>query len=156
MSITLKKKPSLHQYYIKGADLQRVKQHVYLGVTISDDLSWTTHCQKTVSKASRTLGMLRRTLSACSKEVKAGAYLSLVRPQLEYSGEAWNPYTQCDINRVEQVQRQAARFVHADYRRTTPVTPLVQKLQWDTLHFFTSDEPSYHVLQDTYLQLSTF
>lgn len=78
--------------------------------------------------------MLRRTLSACSKEVKARAYLSLVRPQLEYSGEAWNPHTQTDINRLEQVQRQAARFVHSDYRRTTPVTPLVQGLEWDTLH----------------------
>ena len=134
MSITLKKKPSLHEYNIRGEVLNRAKEHDYLGVTISDDLKWTTHCRKTTTKASRTLGMLRRTLSACSKEVKSRAYLSLVRPQLEYSGEAWSPYTQNDINRLEQVQRQAARFVHSDYRKTTHVTPLLQDLDWDTLH----------------------
>ena len=78
--------------------------------------------------------MLRRTLSACSKEVTTRAYLSLVCRQLEYSGEAWNPYTQNGINRLEQVQRQVARFVHSDYRKTTHVTPLVQGLDWDTLH----------------------
>ena len=134
MSITLKKKPSLHDYNIQGEVLHRAKEHDYLGVTISDDLKWTTHCRKTTTKASRTLGMLRRTLSPCSKEVKSRAYLSLVRPQLEYSEEAWNPHTQKDIYRLEQVQRQAARFVHSDFRRTTEVTPLVQGLEWDTLH----------------------
>ena len=79
------------------------------------------------------LGMLRRTLSACS-EVKTRADLLLVRPQLECSGEAWNPYTQNDIKHLEQVQHQAAHFVHSDYSKTTHVTPLVQGLDWDTLH----------------------
>jgi hypothetical protein len=133
MSITLKRNVSIHQYSINGEALQRVKQHDYLGVTISDDLKWSSHIQKSVLKASRSLGMLRRTLSPCNSEVKARAYLSLVRPKLEYGSEAWNPHTQTDINRLEQVQRQAARFVHADYRRTTHVTPLLQSLKWDSL-----------------------
>ena len=78
--------------------------------------------------------MLRRTLSPCSKEVKAQAYKSLVRPQLEYGVEAWNPYEVTSINRLEQVQRAAARFVYQDYRRASPVTALLSKLNWDLLH----------------------
>ena len=77
--------------------------------------------------------MLRRTLSACSADVKARSYLSLVRPQLEYGSEAWNPHANNDVKRLENIQRQAARFVFQDFRRTTSVTPLIQQLQWDSL-----------------------
>ena len=114
--------------------LSRVSQHDYLGVTISHDLRWDEHHRKVAQKASRTLGLIRRTLSPCSKAVKAQAYLSLVRPQLEYASDAWNPYTKKGIAQLEQVQRSAARFVHADYRRTTSVTPLISDLGWESLH----------------------
>jgi hypothetical protein len=134
LSITRKRKPSLHQYTILGQDLSRVDDHEYLGVTISHDLSWTKHCTKIANKAHRTLGLLRRTLSPCKKEVKAKAFRSLVKPQLDYAGEAWNPSTLSNINKIEQVQRQGARFVHADYRRTTSVSPMLVSLNWIPLH----------------------
>ena len=72
--------------------------------------------------------MLRRTLSACSADVKAKAYLSLIRPKLEYGSEAWNPHTNKDVKRLENIQRQAAHFVFQDFRRTTSVTLLIQQL----------------------------
>ena len=100
-----KEKPSLFSYTIHGEELHRVSQHDYLGVTISNDLNWSKHCQKTAAKASRTLGMLRRTLSACSADVKARSYLSLVRPQLEYGSEAWNPHANNNVKRLENIQR---------------------------------------------------
>ena len=128
----LRKNQSLFIYHLRE-ELQRVSQHDYLGVTISNDLNWSKHCLKTAAKASRTLGMLRRTLSACSADVKALAYLSLVRPQLEYGSEAWNPYTNNDVKRLENIQRQAALSVFQDFCRTTSVTPLTQQLQWDSL-----------------------
>ena len=39
------------------------------------------------------------------------AYISLVRPHLEYSCAVWNSYIKKDIFRVEMVQRRAALFV---------------------------------------------
>ena len=38
-------------------------------------------------------------------------YCSLVRPLLEYSCETWNPHTQCNINRIEVIQRRATKFI---------------------------------------------
>jgi len=38
-----------------------------------------------------------------------------------------------NINKVESVQRNAARFTCRDYRRTSSVTDILQKLQWDSL-----------------------
>ena len=37
------------------------------------------------------------------------------------------------INKVEAVQRRAARFYHNDYRRTSSVTSMIQNLGWEEL-----------------------
>ena len=47
----------------------------------------------------------------CSWEAKNLAYLSLVRPHLEYAAAAWYPYMAKDIQQLERVQRRAAHFV---------------------------------------------
>ena len=134
LSITRKRSPKVYKYTLLGEDLTRVDKHDYLGVTISHDLRWNDHCNKIINKASRTLGLLHRTMSPCSQEVKSQAYSTLVRPQLEYASEVWNPSTITEINRIEQIQKAAARFAFADYRKTTHVTPLIEQLDWDQLH----------------------
>ena len=89
LSITLKRNSIFHDYNIFGATLKRVINHDYLGVTISSDLIWLRHVAKIYIKDGRTLGLLKRT---CSQNVKSIAYKMLVRPQLEYASEVWNPY----------------------------------------------------------------
>ncbi len=133
LTISLKKHP-VHYAYCMGNDfLEHVPSHGYLGVTISSNLHWSEHCQDIASKATRTLNVVRRTLHPCTKEVKERAYQTLVRPKLEYASAAWNPYTATDIKRIEQVQRNAARFVCNEYTRTAQVTNLVNSLGWQTL-----------------------
>ena len=57
-----------------------------------------------------------------------------MRPRLEYAAEVWNPHTTTGVDNLEQVQRAAARFIYADYRRTTHVTPLINQIGWESLH----------------------
>jgi hypothetical protein len=74
-------------------------------------------------------------LRGCPQDVKAQAYTTLVRPVLEYASTVWDPYTLQQIYPLEQVQRQATRFVTGDYSSRDPgsVTRMLQQLQWDTL-----------------------
>ena len=80
LSITRKRTPRIYQYKLLNDEIPRVNEYKYLGVTITADLRWNKHCQTIRHKASRTLGLIRRTLSPCSTEVKARAYTALVRP----------------------------------------------------------------------------
>ena len=102
-----------------------LKCNNYLGVTISSDLNWLRHV-KNSNKASRTLGLLKRTLSHCSQNVKSIAYKMLVRPQLEYASEVWNLYTIKRIKKIEQIQRNSCRFIFHEYSRDTDTSVLIK------------------------------
>ena len=45
----------------------------------------------------------------------------------------WNPFFQNDIDRLERVQRRAARFVLNDYKPLSSVTSMVSQLGWKSL-----------------------
>ena len=126
--MTKKRNTSFLNYTIFGSTLERVDDHEYLGISILHDLCWEKHCNNIAKTASITLELLHRTLSPCSKEVKSRAYRALVRPQLEYAAEAWNPCNITTADRLERIQRAAARFVHHDYRHTTSVYNLIDIL----------------------------
>ena len=47
-----------------------------------------------VKKANSSIGFLRRNLQIRQKDIKANAYKTLVRPQIEYASTIWDPFTQ--------------------------------------------------------------
>ena len=116
---------TLHDHIREGVDSAK-----YLGVTISEDMQWKTHIDNIIAKASRTIGFLRCNLYNCTKEVREATYCTLVRPTLEYASAVWDPFRTTDINRLEQVQRRAARFVHRNYWERLPggVSHMVKEL----------------------------
>lgn len=133
MVVTNKRRVVQSHYVIDGTPLELVKEHSYLGVTITSNLSWTSHINNIACKASKVLGLIRRHLHDCDIKTKVTAYKSLVRPCLEYASSVWDPYKACNIDKLEMVQRKAARFICKDYRRTTSVTALLQQLGFTTL-----------------------
>ena len=102
-------------------------------VELDKELSWNHHIDKTISKGQRNLNLLRRNISSCSKSTKELAYKTLVRPVLEYASSAWDPHQTTQINKLEAVQRKAARFVTAEHSRQASVTKLLEDLKWRTL-----------------------
>ena len=46
----------------------------------------------------------------------------------------WSPYTDQDINKLESVQRRAARWVTRDYRYSSNMSAMLQDLNWRTLN----------------------
>ena len=79
------------------------------------------------------LGFLRRNLKIPNRQTKTNAYFTLVRPHIEYCCTIWNPSTKDGTDRVEAVQRRAARYVCNQYGRTESVTKMINELDWESL-----------------------
>jgi len=62
---------------------------------------WSPHISWTTSKATKPLNFLEQNLSNCSTEVKAAAYLSMVRPLIEYAAAVWDPHHAGDIQKLD-------------------------------------------------------
>ena len=65
--------------------------------------------------------------------LKETAVKSFVRPILEYACTVWDPHTQLNIDKLESVQRRAARFVLHRYHNTSSVSEMIAKLEWPAL-----------------------
>ena len=119
--ISRSRKSAPMNYTLKGHVLQNEDYTRYLGVELQSNLSWNRHIDQTVKKANSMLGFLRRNLRVSNESTKTSAYRSMVRPLLEYCSTVWSPYTQEHIQKIQMVQRRAARYVTNTY------------IEWETL-----------------------
>ena len=133
MRITRSRSPITKFYTLGGQFLEQVNQAKYLGVMLSDELNWSPHINSVTTSANSTLGFIRRNLKQCPKDLKELAYLSLVRSKLEYAASVWDPHHTSDTNKLEQVQRRAARFVCNNYSPYSSDTQMLSDLGWQQL-----------------------
>ena len=133
LTVTCKKQPTLFNYSMHDQILNRVKSTKYLGVTKTSDMNWNKHINQTAGKANQMLGFVKRNIKTRSHNIKTKAYKALVRPRLEYCASVWDPHTQSAIQKIEMVQRRAARYVLRRYHNTSSVSDMLEQLQWPTL-----------------------
>ena len=85
------------------------------------------------NKANSKLSFLRRNLKGCSDKLKQTAYFSLIRSFMEHGATVWDPYQKYNSDKVERVQRPAARFVTSRYSRYYSVSDMLDVLGWMSL-----------------------
>ena len=104
----LKTTPS--QIFLLGSQLERVESFKYLGLLIKCDLTWTDHIKQICSKARRLVGLLfRQFYNYADPSTIRILYLTLIRPNLEYASEVWDPYLIRDRSLLENVQKFACK-----------------------------------------------
>ena len=145
LSVTTKRNISTYNYFMGSQQIPRTDNQDYLGVTINTKFSWQPHINKVQNKASKTLGLLKRTLHAAPPQVRHTAYEVIVRPTLEFAACAWAPHTKTGIQTIERVQRSAARFVAVDYRRTSSVSLYTRRRIRDATMFFKIHHGLMHI-----------
>ena len=134
MRLSGKKNNIDFKYTLKGIELEYLDAIKYLGVNITNNLHWGKHIDEICSKAYKILGLLKRNLQSCPQEVKMLAYKGLIRPLLEYACAAWDPHQQYLQEKLEMVQRQAARFIASNYSREPgSVTKIMSDLKIEPL-----------------------
>ena len=95
-----------------GSDLERVECFKYLGLLLSENLSFSEHINLTCMKARKIIGLLyRRFYTNANSATLLQLYQSLVRPHLEYASPVWNPHMQKDIKSLQNVEKFALRMI---------------------------------------------
>ena len=125
--VSYNRNPLTHDYIVHNQILKEKDAVKYFGVTVHHKLSWNKHICSVVKKASSSTGFFRWNLQIHQKHITANACETLVRPQIEYASTKWDPFTQENQNKIEMVQRRAARFACNNYRRAAKSRPKINK-----------------------------
>ena len=139
MSVTNKRRPSTFTYRMEDTPLERVTETLYLGVTISSNLSWKSQVNRISSSAERILGFLWRNMHKCPKELRERAFNAIVRSRLSYAASVWDPHQATLSKRLEGVQRRGARFVNNTRhkrslgQKNASPTSMLKDLSWEPL-----------------------
>ena len=116
-----KKSVSVPLLSLNGQPMERVSSYKYLGITITEDLSWSTHINEISRKSRKQIGMLYRQFYAWSTpEALLQLYTSTVRPHLEYASQVWNPHLTKHVNQLEQVQKFALKMCLKQWNLSYP------------------------------------
>ena len=125
LTLTLRRKPVIGIYTIRGVVLERVQVMRDLGVFLDTKLTFGDHVEHTVRKANRALGLLMRTF-ATGKHGRAftmekhrailSTYYANVRSILEYCSVVWGGAARTHIQRIERVQERFLVWLSARCR----------------------------------------
>ena len=93
---------------------QETDNHPYLGVHITKDLTWNKHIHQITATANRTLAFVIFThapniIKNLPTQLLFVHFLNIHHPY-------GTPHTKTLVNKIEMVQRRAARFCHNDYK----------------------------------------
>lgn len=87
------------KYCIGDTELNDVKYFGYLGVTLSEDLTWTKHFDTICVSAYQKFFFFSDKLKRAAEEIKTVAYKTYLRLILEYGSVVWDPHTKRDVDR---------------------------------------------------------
>jgi len=91
-------------------------QETHLGIIMSSDLSWREHMKNILSRAYKTLNLIRCSFSTGhSPQAKKILYLSLVCSQLTYCSQIWHPHLLKDIIILEMIQHRVTKYILNDF-----------------------------------------
>jgi hypothetical protein len=124
--------------------LAKTTQERDLGITITNDIKWHTQAKIAANKATRAMGMLKRTFKHWDIQSFKTLYCSTVRPHLEYASTAWSPHMKQDIKTLERVQRQATKVIrsiaHLPYDQRLKIVGLtrlsIRRDRGDAIQYF--------------------
>ena len=103
--------PSPRSYFINNVLLKTQSEATDLGIIMSHDLSFKTHISSIVAKAYSRQSVLFRGFVTRDLSFMRKAFITYIRPILEYNSSIWNPTEIYLIDLIENVQREFSRRI---------------------------------------------
>jgi len=90
-------------YYIKSNPVPTVETIKDLGVTIENNLKFSSHIHNIIAQASARANLTQKCFASKEESLLSRAFVVYVRPLLEYASCVWSPHLTKDIERLERV-----------------------------------------------------
>ncbi len=97
--------PSLASFSIDGTTLPQVSSYKDLGVHVDENLSFSQHITQTASKCRRISGVILKCFSSSRPQPLLQAFMTYVRPRLEYGSQVYSSCNRGQLLKLEKVQR---------------------------------------------------
>ena len=112
-TIILSELPFFQFYYsLNGVMIDYVTQHMDLGVIITSDLSWSSHCEYIAKSMTSKFNLIRRTCYFLNKSpLKRSLYLSMVRSLVEHCNSVWCSIGKTQLVSLERIQKRAVKWI---------------------------------------------
>ena len=98
-------------FSIDGSPIDQVKETVFLGVVIDENLTWKPHILNVARKISKSIGILYRSSFCLSTASLRILYYSLIYPYLIYCVSVWGLTYNFNLKRIVTFQKKAIRIV---------------------------------------------
>ena len=105
ISFTYKTASFLYNYSINSFSLVRVEDALDLGVRFSNKLSFSTHIKDMCIKGRRKASIILNCFKSKNRSILFRAFVTFVRPILDYCSNLWSPYRKSEIDLIESVQK---------------------------------------------------
>ena len=111
--VSRKRQPTLPSsgLCLNGEALEHVRSYRYLGILVTETLTWSEHIQQLCSKASRKANWNDvQAILLLGKYICSSIHIhNVYRPHLEYAAQLWDPHIKRDIQMSESVQKFACK-----------------------------------------------
>ena len=94
-----------NQYFFENKLITHVESITDLGILIEPKLKFNGHIHNIVAKAKQRAALIHRSFLSRNVQNLTRAFVTYVRPILEYSSAVWSPSLITLINKIESVQR---------------------------------------------------
>ena len=100
-------------------DLEEVSSHKHLGLTFNKNLTWNNHIDNIYLNANKKVILLSKLKNFIDRKTLEIMYTSFIRPSIEYASIIWNNCSETDGERLESIQKRAARIITGGIIRTS-------------------------------------
>ena len=115
LQVSVKGRTIYNDYSLNDSVLPVIDSEKDLGINVTSNLKWDYHISQNINKAKKCIGWVTRNVISREADVMLNIYKSLVRPNLEYCVQLWNPVPKhgnwAIIMELESVQRKFTRLI---------------------------------------------
>jgi len=111
------------QIVINGANLVKTEKNKFLGIILSDNLSWQKHIDYISKKISKSIGILYKLSSYLNRKSLIGLYYCFIYPYFLYCNEVWGLAYATHKRQLFVLQKKALRIIchSSKYESTDPL-----------------------------------